>query len=112
MPSDGYLASAVATAAVITFALRALPFAFLGRLRSSQATAYLARHLPAGLMVILVVHLLQDVPVTRSPYGLREATALTVTAALHLRRRTVLLSIALGTTTYILLPHLPQLLPG
>ncbi|MEU6331934.1 AzlD domain-containing protein [Streptomyces sp. NPDC047049] len=105
MPSTGYIVSALAIVAAITFALRAVPFAFLGRLRSSHVTAFLSQHMPAGIMVILVIYLLRGVDVTTSPYGLTEATGIAVTAGLYLWRRNVLLSIFAGTGAYVLLLH-------
>ena len=62
MPDTGYLVAVVAVAAAITLALRAAPFALLTRLRSSPLVAHLGRHLPAGVMLILVVYLLRDLP--------------------------------------------------
>jgi branched-subunit amino acid transport protein AzlD len=103
MPSAGYLAASVAVAAVITFALRALPFALLARLRSAKAADFLARRLPAGIMLILVVYLLRDVTVFRPPYGIPEAVALSATVGLHLWRRSGALSILGGTALYVAL---------
>ncbi|MEU9112397.1 AzlD domain-containing protein [Streptomyces sp. NPDC048483] len=104
MRSDtAFIAGAVLTVAVITFALRAVPFVCVARLRSSAVTKYLARLMPPGFMVILVVYLLRDVPLNNSPYGIPQAVALLVTTALHLWRRNAVLSIVAGTSTYILL---------
>ncbi|MCU1684539.1 MAG: putative branched-chain amino acid permease [Amycolatopsis sp.] len=103
MPSNGYVAAAVVLVASITFALRALPFALLGPLRSSRLAAFLARHMPAGIMVILVVYLLRPVTVFRAPYGIPEALGLTVTIGLHLWRRSGVLSILGGTACYVVL---------
>ena len=66
MPDTNYLITAVVLAAAITFALRALPFAVIEPLRSSPLAAVLAARMPAGLMLILVVYLLRDVP-TEAP---------------------------------------------
>lgn len=103
MPSTGYLAAAVAVVAIITFALRALPFALLARLRSSKAADFLARHMPAGIMLILVVYLLRTISVFRPPYGIPEAIALSTTIGLHLWRRSGALSILGGTALYVAL---------
>ena len=62
MPDTTYLVVAVVLAASITFALRALPFTIIEPLRSSQLAAVLSVRMPAGLMLILVVYLLRDVP--------------------------------------------------
>ena len=103
MPSTGYLAAALATAATITFALRSVPFAVLRPLRGSRLIGYLGVHMPAGIMVILVVYLLRDVTFDRSPYGLPEATSLFVTVGLYVWRRNGVLGILAGTALYVLL---------
>ena len=100
MPSPLYLAAVVALAGAITLALRAAPFVILSRLRSSDLVAYLGRHLPAGVMLILVVYLLRDLPVDRPLLTLRELVPVLVTIAVHLWRRNALLSMAAGTAVY------------
>jgi branched chain amino acid efflux pump len=102
MPDPAYLSATVAVAAVVTFTLRALPFALLSPLRSSPTIDHLARRLPAGVMVILVVYLLRDTPLTRPPYGLVQLLPVAVTVAVHLWRRRMLASIGAGTLTYAL----------
>ena len=106
MPETSYLIAAVVLAAAITFALRALPFTVIEPLRSSRVAAELAVRMPAGLMLILVVYLLRDVP-TQTP----AAAAVTVAAALvvvvlHLWRSHALLSIFTGTAVYVLATNL------
>jgi branched-subunit amino acid transport protein AzlD len=100
VPSAGYLIAVVAVAAAITVALRAAPFAMTARLRSSALIADLGRQLPAGVMIILVVHLLGDVPLDHPLLGLRELVPVAVTVGVHLWRRNALLSMAAGTAVY------------
>ncbi|MEJ2890629.1 branched-chain amino acid transporter permease [Actinomycetospora aeridis] len=100
MPDAGYLAAVVAVGAGVTLALRAAPFAVMRTLRSSPLAGYLARHLPAGVMLILVVYLLRDLPVDRPLLTLRVLVPVAVTAAVHLWRRNALLSMAAGTAVY------------
>ncbi|MGC0362518.1 branched-subunit amino acid transport protein AzlD [Rhodococcus sp. 27YEA15] len=103
MPEPSYLIAAVAVMAVITFALRTIPFAILAPLRSSALVAYLGMYLPAGVMVILVMYSLRGVSVTSAPHGLPELIAVSITVAVHLWRRNAVLSIVLGTATYVAL---------
>lgn len=102
-PSTAYLAATLAIAATITFALRSVPFAVLRPLRGSPLIGYLGAHMPAGIMVILVVYLLHDVTLDRRPYGLPEGAALLVTVGLHIWRRNGVLGILAGTAVYVLL---------
>jgi branched-subunit amino acid transport protein AzlD len=71
-------------------------------LRSSRLAGELAARMPAGLMLILVVYVLRDVP-AKPP----AAAAVTVAAALlvgvlHLWRSSALLSTFAGTAVYVL----------
>ncbi|MER5202458.1 AzlD domain-containing protein [Streptomyces sp. NPDC002825] len=102
MPDTGYAVAAVLVAAAVTWALRALPFAALAPLRSSSTVRYLSTRMPTGVMIILVVYCLRDVPVTDSR-AVAPLAALAVTVGLHLWRRNALLSIVGGTAVHVLL---------
>lgn len=102
MPDVRYAVAAILVAAAVTWALRALPFAALAPLRASGTVQYLSTRMPAGVMVILVVYCLGDVPVTQSR-ALAPPAALTVTVGLHLWRRNALLSILAGTAVHVAL---------
>ncbi|MFC9279125.1 branched-chain amino acid transporter permease [Streptomyces collinus] len=102
MPDPRYAVAAILVAAAVTWALRALPFAALAPLRASTTVRYLSRRMPAGVMVILVLYCLRDLPVTEARAAAPLA-ALAVTAALHLWRRNALLSILGGTAVHVTL---------
>lgn len=106
MPDTAYLVTASLVMGAVTFALRALPFAALRPLRHSELLAYLSRHMPAGILVILVVYTLQDVSLETPPHGSPEALAIAATVGLHLLRRNAVLSILGGTAVYVLLVNL------
>lgn len=103
MPSAGYIVAALVTILVVTFALRALPFLLIGRLRESAFVQFLGRTMPVGIMLILVVYTLKDVSLGTGWRGLPEALALAITVGLHLWRRNALLSILGGTAVYVVL---------
>lgn len=104
MPDTLTLVIAVAAAGLVTFALRAVPFAVLKPLRSSRWVQALGRWMPAGILLILAVVVLRDAVVDRPGQvgAVIIATAVTITVHLLTRRR-ALLSIAAGTITYIAL---------
>jgi branched-subunit amino acid transport protein AzlD len=106
VPDVGYLVAAVAVAAAVTWALRALPFALLAPLRRSNLVPHLGAHMPVGVMAILVVYTLRHTTFTVPPYGAAVGLALAATVALHLWRRNVVLSIAGGTVVHVLLASL------
>lgn len=102
MPDTRYTVAAVLVAAAVTWGLRALPFAALTPLRESGTVRYLSTRMPAGVMVILLVYCLRDLPVTQ-PRALAPVVALAATVGLHLWRRNALVSIFGGTAVHVLL---------
>lgn len=102
MSDTQYAAAAILVTAVVTWSLRALPFAALAPLRASATVKYLSTRMPAGVMLILVVYCLRDLPLTESRVAAPLA-ALTVTVGLHLWRRNALLSILAGTAVHVTL---------
>ena len=59
-----------------------------------------------AMMGLLVVYSLRNTDILSGSHGLPEAIAVTVTAGLHLWRRSTLLSILAGTAVYMLLVQL------
>ncbi|MEJ6489504.1 AzlD domain-containing protein [Leucobacter sp. USCH14] len=107
MPDLGYLLAAVALGSVVTIALRALPFAILKPLRRSKFVAALGRWMPAGILLILAVVILRDEFVARTGHWWAVIAATAVTVVVHLvGRRRAVLSVAAGTTCYIVLINL------
>jgi branched-subunit amino acid transport protein AzlD len=106
MADTAHIAAMVAVSAAITWALRALPFAALAPLRRSVVVRYLSLHMPLGVMVILALYTLRNVPAADELARWAAAAALAVTVGLHLWRRNVLLSIVGGTLTNVLIASL------
>lgn len=101
------LPETIATIAICslgTLATRFLPFLLF---KSSRPTPpfvrYLGDYLPSAIFAMLVVYCIRDVHPATWPHGLPEAIAIAATVALHLWKRHMLLSIAGGTVTYMLL---------
>ncbi len=103
MPETPYILTAVAISAAVTWGLRALPFAALAPLRSSKTVRYLSIRMPAGIMVILLVYCLRDLPLAHPLQLCAPLLALAATVGLHLWRRHALLSILGGTTVHVAL---------
>ncbi|MDA2807611.1 branched-chain amino acid transporter permease [Nocardiopsis suaedae] len=101
MTETGYLLAAVAVCAGITWALRALPFALLSRLRDSPVVAYLDTAMPLGVMVILAAYTLRGVDWGASASLVPTVSALAVTVGLHLWLRNAVASIFAGTAVYV-----------
>lgn len=85
-------------------ATRFAPFLlFRNAKKLPPAIHYLAGTLPRAAMALLVVYCLKDVAWLKAPHGAPELLAMAFTAALHLWRRNMLLSIAAGTAAYMFL---------
>ncbi|MEU4570393.1 AzlD domain-containing protein [Micromonospora sp. NPDC023956] len=103
MPHAGYLIAAVAVAAAVTWALRALPFVALAPLRSSPLVTHLGRVMPLGVLVILAVYTVRTLSPAEPERAWPTVLALAATVALHLWRRNVLFSVLGGTAVHVVL---------
>ena len=104
MPSTSYLVAVLAIVFSITLALRAVPFAVLGRLRGSAVVQRLAVWMPVSILAILAVTALHGT-ITSDAHGAWYALlAVAVTIGVHLAfgRRTIL-SVGAGTAVYVVL---------
>ena len=106
MPDTGYIAVLVAVSAAVTWALRALPFAVLAPMRHSAVVRYLSLHMPLGVMVMLALYTVRDVPEAAVRQQLWLGIAVVVTAGLQIWLRHALLSIFVGTGIYVALMSL------
>ena len=102
---DLHAAGIVAVAALVTIALRFLPFMiFGGGGRQTPAyITYLGKVLPYAIMAMLVVFCLKGISLTSAPLGAPELRACVLTGQLHVWRRNTLISIAGGTIIYMIL---------
>ena len=97
----------VAVVALVTIALRFLPFViFSGSKTKPPFVAYLGRVLPYAIMGMLVVYCLRNIQLFSAPHGAPEFIACAAVVLLHLWKRNTLISIVGGTTCYMLLVQL------
>ncbi len=90
-----------------TMATRFLPFfVFSSKRPTPKYIQYLGKALPAAIFGMLVVYCLKHVNIWSGSHGIAELISIGVTAALHLWRRKMLLSIGGGTVCYMLLVQL------
>ena len=94
----------IALCVLATVTTRFLPFLLFSDKRPTpRYIRYLGKALPAALFSMLVVYCLKNVDILSGSHGLPELLGILVTAALHLWKRQMLLSIAGGTVCYMLL---------
>ena len=102
-----HTASTIAVIAVITAALRFIPFlVFDGKKELPAYINYLGKVLPGAIMAMLVVYCLKGVSFRSLSGFLPEAIATAVVVLLHVWKRNTLLSIISGTVCYMLLVQL------
>lgn len=101
--SSGYLISVIVAMAIVTFALRALPFVAAQWLQKHAVVARLGEFLPLAIMTLLVVHSAAGSAQAHAAGPWPELAAIALTVGVQWRSRNALLSIVLGTALYVLL---------
>ena len=101
---DPHSALIIAIIALVTAALRFLPFLIFGENRKTPPlVSYLGQVLPYAIMGMLVVYCLKGISFTAFPFGIPELIGCAVVTLLHVWKRNTLLSIGAGTVCYMLL---------
>lgn len=99
-----YLLSGILIMAVITLAIRGVPFLlFGGKKEMPNSVKYLGNILPTAMIATLVVYCLKSVTPMTGNHGLPEFISVAVVAVLHIWRKNTFLSIGLGTICYMVL---------
>lgn len=102
--TDLHSAQMIAVIALVTAALRFLPFLIFGENRKTPPLiSYLGQVLPYAIMGMLVVYCLKGISFTAFPFGLPEIIGCAAVTLLHVWKRNTLLSIGGGTVCYMLL---------
>lgn len=87
-----------------TVITRFLPFVvFSENKETPKFVTYLGKYLPSAVFGMLIVYCLKDVSILQGSHGLPELIAILLTAGVHLWKRQMLISIAVGTVSYMLL---------
>jgi len=90
--------------AAVTYLLRGIAFLIFGGRRGTPAfISWLGKVLPHAVMGMLLVYCLKDVAVTAFPFGLPELFACAIVVLLHVWKRNSLLSIGVGTVSYMVI---------
>ena len=89
-----------------TMLSRFLPFLIFTENKKTPAfVQYIGKYLPSAVFGMLVIYCLKNVSILQGSHGIPELLGILVTAALHLWKRQMLLSIAGGTIFYMLVLH-------
>ena len=102
-----YAIAMIAVIALVTAALRFLPFfIFRGNRKTPKYIEYLGKVLPYAIMGMLVVYCLKGVTFTALENWLPQLIASALVVLTHLWKRNTLLSIISGTVCYMVLVQL------
>ena len=97
----------VAVVAIVTIALRFLPFfVFGGKRKTPEIILYLGKVLPYAIMGMLVIYCLRSITTAGIGLGVAQVLGCAVVVALHLWKRNTLISIIGGTVAYMILVQL------
>lgn len=99
----------ITIAAVVlgTMVTRFLPFlVFSADKPTPKYIQFLGKFLPSAVFGLLIVYCLKGIDVFGGSHGIPELIAISVTVALHMWKRQMLISIAGGTACYMLLVQL------
>lgn len=104
MTGNIYYIIAIAIMAIITAALRAIPFLiFSGKRKAPQSIVTLSNLLPYAVMSMLVVYCLKNISFASVNSFMPELISCVIVIALHLWKHNTILSIVAGTVIYMLL---------
>ena len=101
-----YAVLTVAVVAIVTALLRFLPFIVFKNRQTPKIVSYLGRMLPYAVMGMLVVYCLKGVTLFSFPHGLPELIACLLVVFMHIWKRNTLLSILVGTVSYMVMIQL------
>lgn len=102
MADTSYIAAFIAVATLATFATRVIPFLFFERHTEHPLIQHLGRYLPAAVMALLAtVFLFRSGDWGLAALGLDALIPGALVVGVHLWRRNALLSIAIGTASYM-----------
>lgn len=97
----------IAMCVLATMTTRFLPFlVFSDKKPTPKYVQYLGKALPAAVFGLLVVYCLKNTDLAGPSHGLPGLISVAVTAAVHLWKRNMLLSILIGTVCNMLLVQL------
>lgn len=104
MLNTGYLLLVTASLFAMTLTTRALPFIFTRQMKDNHLVQYLGKHLPSAIIFLLAIYYVMSIAEPSHwknlPYQL---IAIVLVILCQWRWRKLMVSLIVGTVTYILL---------
>ena len=105
--TTGQILLTIGIAALGTLATRLTPFLlFSSGKKPPRFVVWIGQQLPRAAMAMLVIYCLKDVSLSQTPWGIPALLGVAVTAALHVWKKQMVLSICGGTLVYMVLIRL------
>ena len=102
--NDTYISMVIAVMAIVTIALRFLPFiVFDHGEQLPEWITYLGKVLPPAIMSMLLVYCLRNINLVEGNHGFPELICIGVAMLMHNWKRNTLLSIGVSTLLYMII---------
>ncbi len=98
-----YLILVIIIVSLCTYLTRAIPYLIFRTKEIPPMVTYLSVVLPLSIMIILVVFSIRNVKLDVFPFGLPELISVAIVALLQYYKKNLLLSVLLGTISYMFL---------
>lgn len=102
--NDTYISMVIAVMAIVTIALRFLPFiVFDHGEQLPEWITYLGKVLPPAIMSMLLVYCLRNINLVEGNHGFPEVICVGIAMLMHNWKRNTLLSIGVSTLLYMII---------
>lgn len=102
--NDTYISMVIAVMAIVTIALRFLPFiVFDHGEQLPEWITYLGKVLPPAIMSMLLVYCLRNINLVEGNHGFTEVICVGIAMLIHNWKRNTLLSIGVSTLLYMII---------
>ncbi|MDD6673491.1 MAG: AzlD domain-containing protein [Eubacteriales bacterium] len=105
MLSTSKMLITIVVAGVFTFATRLIPFAAFGNRKVPEIIKYLGKIMPPAIIGVLIIYCIKESYSLNINTILPQLLGVGITAGIHLWKRNTLLSISVGTISYMLMIH-------
>lgn len=105
MLSTSQMLITVLVAGAVTFATRLIPFAAFGKREVPKIVKYLGDIMPPAIIGILIIYCIKDGYTFDMNTLAPQLIAIALTVIVHLWKRNTLISISVGTVSYMLIIH-------
>ncbi len=94
---------AIAIMSIVNYFTRVTPFLFFKNNELPPFLGFIEKFFPATIMMILIFYSIKDIDFLVYPHGIKELLSIIITVILHLSLKNYLISIFLGTVSYMIL---------